>query len=100
MLTYSSGNTDFTFYQMHIKSEYAQIIDKYFDMFGYKTNLVKVPNINSRPHWNYVKTVGCTLTGSVPADSMRHLCQIYDHGITFWNNGNEIGQYNLNNSMT
>jgi hypothetical protein len=86
--------------RMSVTHQYAKMIDDYFNMFGYAVKVCKVPNRNARPHWNYVKTVGCTLTGSVPADSMRHLCQIYDHGITFWNNGDEIGQYNLNNSMT
>ena len=104
---FSNGNLNvperfqtFVYGRCSITAEYAQMIDDYFTMFGYAVRRCKIPNRNARPHWNYVKTVGCTLTGSVPADSMRHLCQIYDHGITFWNNGNEIGNYNLDNSMT
>lgn len=103
---FSNGNLNvpehfqtFVYGRCSITSEYAHMIDDYFTMFGYGVKRCKVPNRNARPHWNYVKTVGCTLTGSVPADSMRHLCQIYDHGITFWNNGNEIGNYSLDNSI-
>lgn len=78
---------------------YARIIDDYFTMFGYATNRLKKPNRNSRPHWNYVKTVGAVLTGSVPADDMKKLCSIYDTGVTFWKNGSEVGNYSLDNTV-
>lgn len=77
----------------------ARRIDQYFDMFGYATNAVRKPNTHSRPHWNYVKTIGATITGSVPCDDMKKICQIYDTGITFWKNGNEVGNYSLDNSV-
>lgn len=81
-----------------IRSEYALKIDDFFTRFGYKTNRNKIPNTHSRPHWNYVKTISCTAKGSMPADSMRHICSIYDNGITFWKNPDEVGNYSLNNS--
>jgi hypothetical protein len=76
----------------------AKIIDDFFSLYGYAIKQVVKPNRNARPHWNYVKTIGCVCTGSVPSDDMNKICSIYDHGITFWNNGNEIGQYSLDNS--
>lgn len=76
----------------------ARIIDEYFTRFGYATNRLKTPNLNGRPHWNFVQTSGFTLKGSVPAESARKICQIYDKGITFWNNGSEVGNYSLDNS--
>lgn len=79
--------------------EYARMIDEYFTMFGYAVHRVKKPNRSSRPHWNYVKTVGAIVTGSVPADDMRKICGIYDNGITFWKKGSEVGQYNLDNTV-
>lgn len=95
----SLGNLEFGyhFYNARIKNEYAKIIDEYFNRFGYATKLTKIPNRNSRPHWNYVKTIGCTLTGSLPADTARKICSIYDNGITFWKYGSEVGDYSLNN---
>ena len=92
------GYGDFIFEKMHIRAEFARCIDDYFTMFGYQTNRVKVPNRNSRPHFNYVKTINCVITGSMPADAERHICQIYDNGITFWKNPAEVGNYNLPNS--
>lgn len=90
-----------TFYcgRCSITAQYAKMIDDFFTRFGYAVNCIKQPNRNSRPHWNYVKTAGCTLTGSVPADDMDKICRIYDHGITFWKYGSEVGNYSLNNSL-
>ena len=87
----------FQFYYAHIRAEFARIIDDYFNAYGYATHRVKVPNRVIRPHWNYVKTVNVSLTGSVPADDMAKLRQIYDNGVTFWHNGDEVGDYSLDN---
>lgn len=87
----------FQFYYAHIRAEFARIIDDYFNVYGYATHRVKIPNRVIRPHWNYVKTVNVCLTGSVPADDMARLRQIYDNGVTFWRNGDEVGNYALDN---
>lgn len=78
----------------------ARRVDDFFTRFGYAVGRVDVPNRNSRPHWNYIKTAGCTVTGSVPADDMKKICSLYDNGITFWNVPSEIGNYSLDNSPT
>ena len=78
---------------------YGELRLDYFDMFGYATHRVKIPNRSIRPHWNYVKTNGCVLRGNAPADDVRKICTIYDDGITFWKNGDEIGNYSLDNSV-
>lgn len=88
---------DFGFMHKHIRSEFARIIDDYFNMFGYATKRCKVPNTHVRPHWTYTKTIGCCAVGSVPAEDMRKICSLYDKGITFWMNGDEVGNYSLDN---
>lgn len=93
------GLLDFAFMHKHIRPEFAKIIDEYFSMYGYATHRVKVPNRNSRPYWNYVKTIGCEITGSIPCDDARQICGIYDKGITFWKNGANVGNYSLDNSV-
>jgi hypothetical protein len=95
----SIGRYGFIAESKSVKYEIAKSIDGYFDMFGYKVNSVKVPNIGTRPHWNYVKTVGVTLIGDVPADSLLNLSEIYNNGVTFWRYGSEVGDYTLNNSI-
>lgn len=94
----ANGTKNFYGGRCSITSEYAKMIDDYFNVYGYAVKRVKHPNINSRPHWNYVKTVGCCLKGSIPADDSKKLCSIYDNGITFWKNGSEVGNYSLDNS--
>ena len=94
------GRVRFDFYFVSIKKEYARIIDEYFDRFGYATKRNKIPNRNVRPHWCYTKTIGCTLTGSIPCDDAAKICKIYDNGITFWKNGNEVGNYALDNTIS
>ena len=94
------GYKDFYFYYVSVREEFARIIDDYFNMFGYATHRVKTPNISSRPHWNYVKTVGCTVSGGAPSNDESQICSIMDNGITFWKNPSEVGDYSLDNSPT
>lgn len=93
-----SHKKNFFIGRVSVQHEFARMIDDYFTMFGYAVNRCKVPNTHSRPRWNYVKTVGCVMNASIPSDAMRHICQIYDHGVTFWKNGAEVGRYDLPNS--
>lgn len=81
-------------------NEYAKMADNFFTRYGYATKKLKIPNRSSRPHWNYVKTVNCTITGSIPTDAARNICSIYDNGITFWKHGSEVGNYSLDNRPT
>ena len=90
----------FEIQQLAIKEPFARVIDDYFTRYGYATHRNKIPNVNSRPHWNYVKTIGATITGSLPADDAKKICQILDAGVTFWKYGNEVGNYGLDNSPT
>ena len=89
----------FSFYSMSIRKKFAQIIDEYFDRYGYATHRSKVPNRDVRPHWTFTKTVGCTLVGSLPAEVASSICKIYDNGITFWKKGSEVGNYSLDNTV-
>ena len=94
----ASGLQSFYGGRCSISAQYARMIDDYFTAYGYAVKRLKIPNRNSRPHWNYVKTIGCTITGSIPSDDTKTICDIYNSGITFWKNGNEIGDYTLDNS--
>lgn len=89
---------DFAFIQMTIRAEFAKIIDDYWTKFGYPIKRIATPNLIARPHWTYVQTIGSDLTGSIPAQDMAMIKHIFDKGITFWRNGYEVGNYNLDNS--
>lgn len=99
-VTNALSRFDYSTYYMCVKPEYAEIVDKFFDMFGYNTCTVKVPNTHSRPHWNYVKTIGCEIQGFLPQEAANIIKAVYDKGVTFWKNGDEVGNYTLDNSPT
>lgn len=89
----------FKFYNMSIKRQFAERIDSYFDKYGYQQNKFALPNRIARPHWTYIRTAGCTMTGiHMPSSVVSALCTIYDNGITFWRNPSEVGNYTLDNS--
>lgn len=88
----------FEVYRKFIAPDYVSIIDDYFTLYGYATKRVKVPNRNVRPHWTFTKTVGCHIDAHFPYDDVQRICNIYDNGITFWRNADELGNYNLDNS--
>lgn len=79
-----------------ITPEYAQRIDTFFDMFGYAQNIVKVPEMEGRESWNFVKTKDCIIKGSLPVDSMDRIKQMFNDGIRFWH-GDFVGNYSLSN---
>ena len=90
----------FTYTHRMIKAEYAMMIDAYFTMFGYKLNRIGTPNRTARPHWTYLKTTNCQLVpigDGLPSDDAQFITEIYNHGITWWRNGDEIGNYALDN---
>jgi len=96
VITADNKNT-FHFYKMSIKKEYAEIIDNFFEMYGYKVNTVKVPKINTRPYWNYVKTINVNLDGQCPSEDLTKIRQMFDNGVTFWKDGDNVENYSLNN---
>lgn len=89
----------FFFYKMTIKDEYARIIDNYFSMFGYKVNLVKVPNITGRRNWNYIKTINCNFSGDIPQTDLNIIKTMFNNGTTLWHNPNTIYNYNESNDI-
>lgn len=94
-----TNNFEIGIYKFSIRDEFARRIDDYWDLFGYKTNRVKIPNRAVRPHWTYCKTQGCTFSGSVPNEDMEQIRALYDGGIRWWKNGDEIGNFSLNNQV-
>ena len=88
----------FSFYWKCVAPEYARIIDDYFTMYGYKLNRVQVPNIAARPAFTYVKTIGCHILAYLNNEDTVAIENIFDSGITFWKNGDRIGDYSQDNT--
>ena len=95
---FNGGIWGFYWAQMKPLPQFVDRIDDYFSRYGYKTNYIKIPNISSRPHWNYTQTIGCKISGSIPCQDEKLICSIFDKGVTFWKNPGEVGNYSLDNS--
>lgn len=85
-----------TIEQIYPTREYCELLDGFFDMYGYEVDSVKVPNRTGRPNWNYVKMRNSCHRGNVPAPDMAKINAIYDSGITFWHTS-DVGNYSLPN---
>lgn len=79
---------------------HARIIDEYFDHYGYATNSFKTPNIHSRPAWNFVKTAGFDAKLNIPQKYKVAISDCFNAGITFWKNGDQIGNYSQSNTAS
>lgn len=92
-----TGRQTFTLIHKTVDECHARRIDDYFTMYGYKTCRVKTPNVDSRPHFNYVKTVASNVRGNICHADLAKINAVFDRGITFWKNGDEIGDYSVDN---
>ena len=98
-VVFAHSKATFSAYTRCIKAEYAAIVDQFFDMFGYKINRVKVPNIRSRTNWNYLKTIDCNIDGDIPQEDLETIKKACNKGITFWHNPANIYNYLLSNTI-
>lgn len=76
----------------------ARRLDWFFDVYGYQIDQLRLPNINSRPSWNYLKTIGACMGGGIPADKLAIMNKCLDNGITFWHTEG-VGNYGQNNQI-
>lgn len=89
-------NAKIRFYHICPSLEEAIKLDQFFDMYGYATNSVKVPNEDSRESWNYVKTDNVIINGSMPVQDMARIKAMYNKGVRFWHT-TDVGNYSLSN---
>lgn len=97
-VTTANLENTFHFYLMSIKNEYAQLIDNYFNVFGYQVNSYKIPNLNTRQNWNYIKTIDINITADIPQNNLEEIKQLFNNGITLWHNPTNFLNYNVSNN--
>lgn len=88
----------FSVYYKCVTEERARIIDDYFTRYGYQINRIGVPNLKARPHFTYIKTVGCHINGLFCNEDRLKAESIFDNGITFWRDPETVCNYELDNS--
>ena len=110
-LRIQQNRVGYTFYNTTINYDNAEKIDNFFTLFGYAIKQLKYPNIaytpknKLRPHWNYIKNITTIILPKIGTSTIyvneeveTKLKEIYNNGITFWMNGEEVGDYSLDNS--
>lgn len=86
------------------RPEYLTIVDNYFSKFGYAQHKIFSPLKNARPHWTYIKTLDALVlaassSAGINAEVLRRIEDVYNHGVTFWIDPDEVGDYTLDNSV-
>lgn len=100
-VVWACDRNKFSFRQMRVKKEYLKIIDDYFTRFGYAIRSLELPNITGRRYWNYVE-IGASEEigyGEVPSKYMDIINNACRRGVTIWHNHENVGNYNLDNSI-
>lgn len=97
---YSNGEYTFHHGRMSVNKQMAEVIDSFFDRFGYAINKVMTPSMHTRTNWTYIKTVDCAIHGSIPRDSEAIIENAFNNGITFWARPSvvTVGDYSQNNA--
>lgn len=96
-ILWSNQLKDARCYVKQIREEYARTIDQFFDMYGYKVNRVKRPQMEGRPAWNYIKCKNVALTGKIPVDAEMLIKSVIESGVTFWKT--TFHNYSANNKI-
>lgn len=77
--------------------EYKNKAKMIFNIRGYATNLVELPNLHTRKSWNYIQTVKCNIVShDIDVVDLERIKQCFNNGITLWHT-KDIANYTLNN---
>lgn len=92
-LSVSKRSLDFYFQNVHVKVDELKRLDDFLSCYGYSCKRVKAPNLTGRQYWNFVQTQNAVIAGDMPSSSKEAIGRIFDGGITFWHNGDQVGNY-------
>lgn len=95
--TYQNQYSGYCLVYKQITPEYITILEDYFQKYGYKVNIIETPNLHTRQSWDYIRTVGCNVVGSINNDSLQKIRTIFNNGVTIWHT-TDVGNYNLSNN--
>ena len=102
-LMVQNKDKNFIFREMCITTERARMIDDYFTMFGYAIKKVQTPLMNLRPHFTYVKTIGCNIEPksgySIPGSDASAIEDMFNNGKRFWTRTSKVGDYSQDNRI-
>lgn len=78
----------------HYQTDFdIQRLDAFFNVYGYAVKRYGVPNLNTRPLWNYIELDDIHIVGDIPSEYYNDLIFRLKDGITFWNTADDVGNY-------
>lgn len=98
-LAFQAGYKAFLFLVKTIDNAHAKMIDDFWSIYGYPVRKIGNPGslLNNRASWTYIKTAGCSSSGTVPEYVKSIIETLFDAGLTFWNPTKTIGDYSQAN---
>lgn len=96
---YLTDNYTFMLSVLSVNRQNIQMIDDYFTMYGYRVNDIHVPKLDSRLHWNFIKTGGLNVTGKCPLIAIDTVKNMFDNGCTLWHDLVSMYNYDLPNTI-
>ena len=82
-----------------IRTEFARIIDDYWNKFGYPVHRVIQPHIHNRINWDYIQLNDGNISGTIPDSERQGIRDIFQNGVTVWHNINTFMDYSQNNGI-
>ena len=79
--------------------EYIDQLESFFDRYGYNVSTCKTPDWQSRPKFNYIKTVGANIGGQIPESDKEVINGLLDKGLTVWHSVGDYGYYDGVNNL-
>ena len=96
-LQYISASSGVGIAFAQIRADNARIIDDYFTRYGYAIRRVDTPVLNARENFTYIKMQSPCITGNCPQDVLTAYHNAFTRGITYWMDGDKIGDYSVSN---
>lgn len=79
-----------------VKPEYAEKIEQFLDVYGYKVSRFGIPEMYSRPRYNYIRCNNVNIFGDIPNEFLQPLRNMFLNGFTLWHDKTSVGIYGNN----
>lgn len=79
-----NGNIKYQILEYQVVDDIMKILYDYFFHYGYKCKEIKVPDLQSRYYFNYIKTIGVNIKGNLSLKKLNTIKDIFNKGTTIW----------------
>lgn len=93
----SAGDMTFHTARAHIAGQYCRTIDTFFDKYGYSQCKFDYIAPKCRRTWCFIQTADASGYGNIPRDAERAILNAYNNGLTWWMDGDKVGEYHYAN---